>query len=209
MFHAHTIVTGSTEEVPLSSSLVARIPRPRPHVNSHDAASAEAPRKMPRTALLDNSTSSAGRRSSSDQSARNFSAGESVAACVTSSEGTNRWIVATVVQYMPEREMYQVRDEEAGEGDTQVYTLTPGHLVALPKSNSTREQNNLPPGSIVLAVYPGTTTFYKATIVSSARRYKSGDYGDYTLEFEDDGDVGGLPQRPVEFRHVVPYVSIS
>ena len=45
--------------------------------------------------------------------------------------------------------------------------------------------------------YPATTTFYRAVVVQQARRQASGEYGDFLLEFEDDGDADGLPQRPV------------
>ena len=60
----------------------------------------------------------------------------------------------------------------------------------------------------VLAVYPGTTTFYRATVVSAARRHKNGEFGDYAVEFEDDGDANGMPQRPVAYRRVVAYPSL-
>jgi SAGA-associated factor 29 len=73
----------------------------------------------------------------------------------------------------------------------------------MPRSALVREGQNFPQGTTVLAVYPATTTFYRAVVVQQARRQGSGEYGDFLLEFEDDGDADGLPQRPVPFMHVV------
>ena len=75
-------------------------------------------------------------------------------------------------------------------------------VIALPKTaNPSHGATNFDDGAYVLAVYPQTTTFYKAKVVRSASRIPpSGDYGEFLLEFEDDGDV---PRRAVPFRHVV------
>jgi len=75
-------------------------------------------------------------------------------------------------------------------------------VIALPKTaNPSHGATNFDDGAYVLAVYPQTTTFYKAKVVHSASRIPpSGDYGEFLLEFEDDGDV---PRRAVPFRHVV------
>ena len=52
-------------------------------------------------------------------------------------------------------------------------------------------------------MYPGTTTFYRATILTPPRRLPTGEFDAYLLQFEDDEVEGGGLGRPVEFRHVV------
>lgn len=74
--------------------------------------------------------------------------------------------------------------------------LPPHRIIPLPKTGSPV----LPVGTFVLAVYPETTTFYRGTVVAPARRQQSGEYSDYTVEFEEDDSDGG---RPVKFQFVV------
>uniref|UniRef100_A0A6N2M9X1 SGF29 C-terminal domain-containing protein n=1 Tax=Salix viminalis TaxID=40686 RepID=A0A6N2M9X1_SALVM len=73
------------------------------------------------------------------------------------------------------------------------------HVVyyTFPKRNDLSGVPDFPPGRHVLAVYPGTTALYKATVVSP--------FGSYLLEFDDDEEDGALPQRTVPFHKVVPY----
>jgi hypothetical protein len=54
-----------------------------------------------------------------------------------------------------------VRDEEASEGEVGAHLLPQSRVIALPKGP---QAPILPPGSAVLAIYPGTTTFYRATV---------------------------------------------
>ena len=138
--------------------------------------------------------------------------GERVAANVgevTAGEGAQECIVAVVVQYIAEERAYEVMDadEDDPEGGGHVYHL-PEHLVIpMPRSASARDgQVNLSRGTTVLAVYPATTTFYRAVVVQQAQKI-NGEFGEFLLEFEDDGDADGLPQRPVPFMHVVRHPS--
>ena len=135
--------------------------------------------------------------------------GERVAANigeVTTGPGAQEWIVAVVVQYLPQELAYEVMDADddaAAEGNGQAYRLPQELVIAMPRSATSRDGVNFPQGTTVLAVYPNTTTFYRAVVVQQARKVGSGEYGDFLLEFEDDGDADGLPQRPVPFMHVV------
>ena len=95
-------------------------------------------------------------------------------------------------------------DEESDDGSGQVYHIPEDLVIAMPRSALCREGQNFLPGTAVLAVYPMTTTFYRAVVVQSARKLGS-EYGDFLLEFEDDGDADGLPQRPVPYMHVVKH----
>ena len=131
--------------------------------------------------------------------------GDQVAANTSPYGAPESWIIATATRNLQEIGMYEVRDEEAEEGMQSIYQLPPQLVMPLPRTSSNRDGPNLPPGLVVLAVYPSTTTFYRATVVSSARRLGNDQYGEYILEFEDDyGEDGHHEQRAVEFRHVVP-----
>ncbi len=135
--------------------------------------------------------------------------GERVAANigeVSGDPGAQEWIVAVVVAHKPEEGAYEVMDadEESDDGSGQVYHIPEDLIIAMPRSALCREGQNFHPGTVVLAVYPMTTTFYRAVVVQSARKL-GGEYGDFLLEFEDDGDADGLPQRPVPYMHVVKH----
>ena len=99
--------------------------------------------------------------------------------------------------------MYEVRDEEAEPGTANRYLLEAHNMLPLPRSSNVREERALPQGTPVLGVYPGTTTFYRATVLAPPRRLPTGEYDAYLLQFEDDEVEGGGLGRPVEFRHVV------
>jgi hypothetical protein len=50
------------------------------------------------------------------------------------------------------------------------YKLPMGNIIPFPKSNDPSSAQDFPPGKHVLAVYPGTTALYKATVVHGPRR---------------------------------------
>jgi len=98
--------------------------------------------------------------------------------------------------------LYEVQDEEAEPNTSNRYFLESHNVLALPRSASVREERALQPGTAVLGVFPGTTTFYRASVLAAPRRTLSGEYDAYTLQFEDDAEEGGLG-RLVDFRYVV------
>ena len=59
--------------------------------------------------------------------------------------------------------------------------------------------------SIVLALYPETSTMYKARVVSLPHRKKRTPPFEYQVEFDDDEDpdVVGIPRRRVDARYVI------
>ena len=144
--------------------------------------------------------------------------------------GAHEWIVGTVLRYIPATDEYDIVDADddtnknnpnknnAGgnkkgtknmkktggkESKETTYRLSAKTcVIPLPKTaNPSHGATTFDDGTYVLAVYPQTTTFYKAKVVrSAARTAPSGEYGEFLLEFEDDGDV---PRRAVPFRHVV------
>ena len=118
------------------------------------------------------------------------------------SSGGQEWIVATVTRYSPTEREFEIVDADE-DAEKHVYRLPQKFVIPLPKTASVKQSQNFPAGTSVLAVYPNTTTFYKAKVVQPARRLPNAEYSEFVLEFEDDGDADGQAHRPVPFRHVV------
>ncbi|CAJ2669661.1 SAGA-associated factor 29 homolog B isoform X1 [Trifolium pratense] len=132
--------------------------------------------------------------------------GEQVAARVTPRNADkDEWFVVKVIHFDKELKEFEVLDEEPGDDEDssgqRQYKLPMGNIIPFPKSNDPSSAQDFPPGKHVLAVYPGTTALYKATVVHGHRRRKT---DDYVLEFDDDEEDGSLPQRTVPFHKVVP-----
>ncbi|KAK4845715.1 hypothetical protein QYF36_008260 [Acer negundo] len=132
--------------------------------------------------------------------------GEQVAARVTAENAEkDEWFVVKVIHFDREMKEFEVLDEEPGDdeegGGQRKYKLPMSCIIPFPKRNDVSSVQEFPSGRHVLAVYPGTTALYKATVVSTPRKRKS---DDYVLEFDDDEEDGALPQRHVPFYRVVP-----
>ncbi|EFJ23087.1 hypothetical protein SELMODRAFT_151073 [Selaginella moellendorffii] len=131
--------------------------------------------------------------------------GDQVAARITPEDSEkSEWIVVKVTRFDRETNKYEVIDEEPGDeeenggtGGPRKYKLSPSAIIQFPKPATALD---FPTGSQVLAVYPGTTALYKATVVGPHRKKKT---DDYILEFDDDDEDGFLPKRTVPFYHVV------
>lgn len=132
--------------------------------------------------------------------------GEQVAGRVNPDEADkDEWFVVKVIHFDKDAKEFEVLDEEPGDDEESVqnrkYNLPLSRVIPFPKKNDPSSAPDFPPGRHVLAVYPGTTALYKATVVNSHRKRKS---DDYLLEFDDDEEDGSLPQRTVPFYKVVP-----
>ncbi|KAG2714681.1 hypothetical protein I3760_03G038900 [Carya illinoinensis] len=132
--------------------------------------------------------------------------GEQVAARVTPDESEkDEWFVVKVIHFDKETKLFEVLDEEPGDDDEgggqRKYKLPMSSIIPFPKRNDPSTAQDFPPGRQVLAVYPGTTALYKATVVNNNRKRKT---DEYLLEFDDDEEDGSLPQRGVPFHKVVP-----
>ncbi|KAJ4972642.1 hypothetical protein NE237_005816 [Protea cynaroides] len=131
--------------------------------------------------------------------------GEQVAARVTP-DGAEKdeWFVVKVIHFDREAKEFEVLDEEPGDdeegGGQRKYKLPMSRIIPFPKRNDPSSALDFPTGRHVLAVYPGTTALYKATVVNTHRKKKT---DDYLLEFDDDEEDGSLPQRTVPFHKVV------
>ncbi|XP_047157604.1 SAGA-associated factor 29 homolog B-like isoform X2 [Vigna umbellata] len=164
--------------------------------------------------------------------------GEQLISCQVAARVTPRnadkdeWFVVKVIHFDKESKEFEVLDEEPGDDEEssgqRQYKLPMGNIIAFPKSNDPSSAQDFPPGKHVLAVYPGTTALYKATVVQGPRRFNFCDSDfiltnlfpmfwvilqhfvtvqrkteDYVLEFDDDEEDGSLPQRTVPFHKVV------
>ncbi|PPS02525.1 hypothetical protein GOBAR_AA18144 [Gossypium barbadense] len=165
---------------------------------------------------------------------------EQVAARVTSDAEKDEWFVVKVINFDEKTKEFEVLDEEPGdeeEGSGQKisnlllsqldtflpsgppgqqrrkmkYKLPASCIIPFPKRNDPASTPEFPAGRQVLAVYPGTTALYKATVISTPRKVMIPcithqcpkiDSG-YLLEFDDDEEDGALPQRTVPFHKVV------
>ncbi|GFY87248.1 SGF29 tudor-like domain-containing protein [Actinidia rufa] len=132
--------------------------------------------------------------------------GEQVAARVTEENAEkDEWFVVKVMHFDRETREFEVLDEEPGDdeegGGQRKYKLPMSHIIPFPKRSDPTGAQDFPPGKQVLAVYPGTTALYKATVVQP---HKVNSSSIYVLEFDDDEEEdGSLPQRIVPFHRVV------
>ncbi|KAL0914677.1 hypothetical protein M5K25_015045 [Dendrobium thyrsiflorum] len=130
--------------------------------------------------------------------------GEQVAARVTSDDAEkDEWFVVKVIHFDKEAKEFDVLDEDPGDDEESIqkkYKLPLSRIIPFPKKGDPSSAPDFPPGKHVLAVYPGTTALYKATVVNTHRKRKA---DDYSLEFDDDEEDGSLPQRSVPFYRVV------
>ncbi|KAL5206566.1 hypothetical protein ABZP36_034775 [Zizania latifolia] len=144
--------------------------------------------------------SSASMRSQLDQ-ATNLK-GEQVAAKVKSDEEKDEWFVVKVIHFDKETKEYEVLDEEPGDDEESAqkkYKLPMSDIIPFPKKGDPSSAPDFGQGRQVLAVYPGTTALYRATVASNRKRKSD----DYILLFDDDEEDGSLPQRAVPFYRVV------
>ncbi|KAJ3671710.1 hypothetical protein LUZ60_007789 [Juncus effusus] len=163
----------------------------------------EPKKKRKNDAEISRFTAAASVRSQLDQAAN--LKGEQVAARVTADDAEkDEWVIAKVMLFDKDSKEFEVLDEEPGDDEDSTmqkkYRLPMSRIIAFPKKNEPSIAQDFPHGRQVLAVYPGTTALYKATVVNTHRKRKS---DDYMLEFDDDEEDGSLPQRSVPFYRVV------
>uniref|UniRef100_A0A7S2D9R3 SGF29 C-terminal domain-containing protein n=1 Tax=Octactis speculum TaxID=3111310 RepID=A0A7S2D9R3_9STRA len=124
--------------------------------------------------------------------------GEQVGAKVSKSDENGSWILATVKKYYPSEDLFEVQDED---DDSKLTKLPPSELMRLDDS-----VEHMSKGQAVLAVFPDTTSFYRARISKPVKR-SSTNYRtspDIYVQFEDDEDeTGRTPHRRVIARYVI------
>jgi len=168
-------------------------------LSSYDGAAGKAlgyepPAKKTRVQVRSSKPSRPMRRSVSDMFGP-AKPGEQVGVKLTKGEESGSWILATVSRYDPGTDMFEVQDED---DDSKV--------IKLPSENVERLEDSvdgLAKGDPVLAVFPDTTSFYRATISKPVKRSSQGTQGVF-VQFEDDeDDTGRTPHRPVTARYVM------
>lgn len=125
------------------------------------------------------------------------SPGEQVAAKVKSNEDGS-WILGNVLEYNPSTMRYLVQDEDEV---SRVIQLSYDDVRRLDDSSA-----NLRRGDSVLAVFPETTSFYRAVVVKTPKMPNNVSSGNWEVivKFEDDEDEQGRnPARRVPARFVL------
>ncbi|GAB5356783.1 hypothetical protein AAMO2058_000318500 [Amorphochlora amoebiformis] len=109
---------------------------------------------------------------------------------VAANTSENLWVLAMVDRYIPQRGRYHVIDADAQQSveSRKHYKLEPSKLIPLPSLDQypITKRRIFKPNEWVFAMYPGTTAFYRAKVLSSPNSKDSPPR--YTLEFEDDGN---------------------
>jgi hypothetical protein len=128
--------------------------------------------------------------------------GEQVAAKVTRTDENGSWILASVQRFYPDTETYDVQDED----DTSKLIRLPWtHVMRL----STGTEACFHKNTDCMAIFPETTSFYRATVSKSPvwKLERSGTpiVKEIIVKFEDDEDTQGhTPHRRVPARYVIP-----
>lgn len=128
--------------------------------------------------------------------------GDMVAAWVKNTAEGENWIIAEVVQYIASKNKYEVDDID-GEGKNR-HVLSKRLVVPLPLMRANPETDGyalFPEGTIVLALYPSTTCFYKGII----HKLPENAADSYQILFEDHKyPTGYSPPYAVAQLYVMP-----
>lgn len=104
------------------------------------------------------------------------------------------WMLTRVLKYSKRKKMYKVEDADELTVDPAVYDVPQDSVIIIPKPDKPETlAREFPRGARVLALFPGTSTFYAATVAKKFERPK-GKLNEYGLRFDDDekdanGDV--------------------
>ncbi|GES78921.1 SAGA-associated factor 29 homolog B isoform X1 [Rhizophagus clarus] len=103
------------------------------------------------------------------------------------------WILATVVSYKSETKQYEVEDadrDEASNRPGERFFVPAKNVMVIPNPNDIRPSQEFAPNTTVLALYPSTTCFYKASVVLPPTKLSSQSHQRaYLLTFEDDDNA--------------------
>ncbi|XP_075166079.1 SAGA-associated factor 29 [Haematobia irritans] len=131
--------------------------------------------------------------------------GDNVAALVKGVEEEENWILAEVVSFLQRQNKYDVIDIDEEQKDRHV--LSKRKVIPLPLMRANPETDGhalFPKDTVVMALYPQTTCFYKAII----HRLPQTATEDYEVLFEDSSYTNGYAEPlPVAQRYVIVYKS--
>ncbi|KAG4096388.1 hypothetical protein H8356DRAFT_1275797 [Neocallimastix lanati (nom. inval.)] len=102
------------------------------------------------------------------------------------------WLLATVIQYFPDKNKYEVEDIEDDEdkpGVKKHYIFPVKCVLEIPNEDNKRPY--FPIGHEVLSLYPNSSCFYKATVIKTPNENKNSSDGKpaYIVQFEDDDEA--------------------
>lgn len=128
--------------------------------------------------------------------------GEQVAAKVTRTDENGSWILASVQKFYEDSDNYDVQDED----DTSKLIRLPWtHVMRI----ATGLEGALRKGSECMAIFPETTSFYRAKVsqdpIWKVNHSGTPSVSEIIVKFEDDEDASGrTPHRRVPARYVIP-----
>jgi len=101
------------------------------------------------------------------------------------------WLLASILQYFPDKNKYEVEDVEEEE-DTKKkprYIFPVKCVLEIP--TDVDKKPYYPKGHEVLSLYPNSSCFYKATVVKTPNEHKNSSDGKpaYIVRFEDDDEA--------------------
>ncbi len=129
--------------------------------------------------------------------------GEQVAAKANRDEDDGQWILANVIDFDPRNMCYVVQDED---DPNRVLTL-PVHEVKRLEDRSSHLRRH----DLVLAVFPETTSFYRAVVAKNPKPPAHVNaVWDVVVRFENDEDeTGKNPARRVPARFVLRRIDVG
>ncbi|KAH8253308.1 hypothetical protein KR032_004767 [Drosophila birchii] len=129
--------------------------------------------------------------------------GDNVAALAKGIDEEENWILAEVVQFLHRQNKYDVIDIDEEQKDRHV--LSKRKVIPLPLMRANPETDGhalFPKDTVVMALYPQTTCFYKAIV----HRLPQSATEDYEVLFEDSSYMNGYAEPlPVAQRYVIAY----
>uniref|UniRef100_T1J5N8 SGF29 C-terminal domain-containing protein n=1 Tax=Strigamia maritima TaxID=126957 RepID=T1J5N8_STRMM len=130
-----------------------------------------------------------------------------VAALVKGIDGDENWILAEVVSYNHSTNKYEVDDID--EDQKERHTVSRRRIVILPLMRADPETDSdalYEVGTLVLALYPQTTCFYRGVVHDRPK----GPQDDYLVLFEDISYAEGYsPPLVVAQRYIMPWKEIK
>jgi len=97
----------------------------------------------------------------------------------------NEWILTRVVKHLKRRREYCVEDADEMARERATFDRPEDEVIMLPNQEEVDASSRIPPGSRILARYPGTTTFYDAVVVSFETDPDNLLF-EYNVRFDDD-----------------------
>ncbi|CAF0770784.1 unnamed protein product [Adineta ricciae] len=135
--------------------------------------------------------------------------GDRIAGFVESDDGDENWILAEISNVYPNRTKYDIVDIDAEPGKGRYYNISKRHIIPLPQWRAcplTCPQALFAPRTIVLALYPQTSCFYKGIVESIPRVGNDC----YSIIFEDSSYNSGFsPEFDVPQMFVVAHKDLK